>query len=662
MKRLIALGLAVIMTVLIITPALAMEPLMVEDEPITAEIIWDDAMEHQDYLVLHVNGRPTTPISLQFVDGRSFANLREAAYALGATVEWDSENRAVHWSPAAGGRILTIVFEELGGFNENGTVWVPEDFVWDVFFLTQDRWSTPVARDDIPYAAPVTRTTDHGQMAVDFIEFMNDNLYSRVPFSYRELETANWIRDQLIEMGYDESAVEIQTFTFEDLLAMQGFFGGSLGMYEHFNVFDPDQRIDFEEAIDVVVAMAIEQELEWIAITAENMGISFEDAKAMFAENFGIFVDMFDKFLEASAREMAPWQLEMANVFGLFDLDTHFRPMSQNVILTVPGQSERTIIVTAHYCSIMVPGASDNASGTALLLESAYRLLDVENYFTIMYVFMGAEEIGILGAYYYVDSLSPEQRNNIVLNINADVLFEGPYFFFGAGVRDFEWWGVTDNEITALIAQVAEMVNATYGTALINAPALAEMPSDQLAFLHQGHTVVSLVGLARQGADDYIDFPSWQMLYPGFVASVVHTQFDDFHFINDTWPNKIGDAMWTFSLFLEYLLVAEFNYQGIQIEETRPVVLDPVDLSDHPLVGTWTWDDDTQWTFVFNPDGTGTRGLPGQMAEFTWSADDFSLFIQMDGSQITEFWQLFSIEDDALILGLQWRNFFYTRQ
>ena len=672
MKRIIALALAFIIAALMVTPAFASTPddaqveIIVINEVIRDDVVWDDFIFHRDYMILHINGRPSSPISLRFEDGFSFANLREAAYALSADVEWDGENQVVYWTPDGRGHIvLAIYFEKAGGFNDDGTVWVPEGFVWELFFMTMDRgggfW--PTVRTDIPYAAPVVRTTYHGQMAVELIRFMNDNLYNRVPFSYRELEAALWIRDQLIEMGYDEDAVYIQTFSIDDL-GQNMFAGGSLGMYHQFNAFDPDLRLTFDEALDAIVEMTIQQEHEWMASMAEHMGITLEEARAMFAENFGLFVDILDKFLEASARESAPWRLEMANVFGLFDPNTIFRPMSQNVILTVPGQSERTIIVTAHYCTVMVPGASDNASGTSLLLESAYRLRYVDNYFTIKYVFMSAEEIGILGAFYYVESLTTAQRNNIVLNINADVLFEGPYFFFGSGIREQGWW-LQDNEISLLVAQVAEMVNDTYGTVLINAQPLAEMPSDQLAFLHNGHTVVSLVGLARLGAEGYEDFPAWDM-YPGFGASVVHTQFDDYHFINATWPNKIGDAMWTFSLFLEYLLAAEFDYHSLQeIRQPGFGPIEPplgVDVSGHPLVGTWSWDDNPEWTFVFNPDGTGTRGLPGYTADFTWYADEFTLFINMDGSHITEFWQLFGLEDDALILGLQWRSMFYTRQ
>ena len=669
MKRFLAAALAVIMiAMLTASPVLAAgdpQPVVaaVSDDYVIVDVSWDvDEPWWDDYFTLWIGGRPSTPISRKVVDFQFFAHLEEAAYALSAEAAWD--DGIVTFNLGEGRNIATIAFRNVNGFEEDGVVWVDENFVWEVSWLLDWRMGPPPPRDDIAYAVPVVRTTDHGDMATDFIRHMNDNLYNRVPFSYRELEAAEWIRDTLIEMGYDESAVRFQTFTIEDL--MDNWFAGSLFMYEQFNAFDPDGRMTAEEAVNIIIETAIEQQYEWLEIWAEQMGITIEEAKAMEAEWMGIFVDMFDIFIEARAREMAPWQLNFPTVFGLFDPDTHFRPMSQNVILTVPGQSERTIVVTAHYCSIMVPGASDNASGTALLLESAYRLLEVENYFTIKYIFMGAEEIGILGAYYYVQSLTRAEQNNIVLNINADVLFEGPYFFFGAGARDFHSWWVGENDVTAVVVEVAEMVNETYGTVLINAPDMAgSLPSDHLAFLDNGHTVVVLVGLARIGCEEYEGFDIWSH-YPGFTSSIVHTEYDCYHYINARWPDKIGDAMWTFSLFLDYLLAAGFPYEDLPEipgpERPTSQIPDDADLTDHPLVGTWQWDDNTEWTFVFNADGTGQRGLPDSMVDFVWYADDFTLFIEMEGSYITEFWQQFSIDDDAITLGLQWWiSMSYTR-
>jgi len=52
------------------------------------------------------------------------------------------------------------------------------------------------------------------------------------------------------------------------------------------------------------------------------------------------------------------------------------------------------------------------------------------------------------------------------------------------------------------------------------------------------------------------------------------------------------------------------------------------DNPDSELVGTWGWDNMHEWVYVFNGDGTGTRGVAGDMESFTWAtagADELRL-------------------------------------
>jgi len=465
--------------------------------------------------------------------------LREVAEHHDATVEWDGANQTVLVT-LDNGDVVPVVFAEVGGYNENGTVWVPASVLIRLFRdfgFTLSRMSFALMGfgfdlhvDPVEPRDPIVRTTDHGQMAVGFIEVMNDTLYNRYPFSYRELEAAEWIIYQLLYMGHSEDAIEMQTFSIRDVVGEMGAI---------FDIFDQD--LDSYETYSLLVEFYYEA----LAEVAVEWGASSEEIAQMASMNALRMIDAMDYGFDR-----------------LFFGGIGSRRYSQNVLLTIPGQSERKIIVTAHYDTIEnVPGASDNASGVSLLLESAYRMLGVENYFTIVYAFVGAEEIGLLGAGFYLESLTQAQRDNIVLNINADVLFEGPYFFFGAAAQGF-YNQLVDNDITLLIAEIAYELNATFGTDLISAQELARMPSDQLVFLMGGHTVVSLAGLSVRGATDYDNYPFMAVLWlddATFGGTILHTPMDDVHYINTVWPNKIGDAMWTFSLFLEALLAANFE-------------------------------------------------------------------------------------------------------
>jgi len=210
------------------------------------------------------------------------------------------------------------------------------------------------------------------------------------------------------------------------------------------------------------------------------------------------------------------------------------RNYSQNVILTVPGRSDstRTIIVGAHYDSVYTPGASDNASGTALLMESAYRLLHQDNYYTILYIFFGAEEIGLLGAYYFIEGLSQSKLDDIIVMINADVLIESGRSGFGTTqIVDYEH---VENNVTAQINAIAQGLADSHGIYLINEHRLTRMGSDHLPFVEAGLSVVVLASLD---------------------IAVLHTPYDCIHYLNERWPGMVDEVMWRFSIFLDKMLM-----------------------------------------------------------------------------------------------------------
>jgi len=68
-----------------------------------------------------------------------------------------------------------------------------------------------------------------------------------------------------------------------------------------------------------------------------------------------------------------------------------------------------------------------------------------------------------------------------------------------------------------------------------------------------------------------------------------------------------------------------------------------IDFTGHPLVGIWEWDGDPNWIYIFNPDGTGARGMPDNRQTFYWYANDDQLLTGF------ELWT-FTIQDNVLIL------------
>ena len=81
------------------------------------------------------------------------------------------------------------------------------------------------------------------------------------------------------------------------------------------------------------------------------------------------------------------------------------RRSSANVIAVKPGTSspQEVVVVGAHLDTVPPsPGANDNASGVAAVLEVARLLAEVPTARTIHFVAFGAEELGLIGSSYYV--------------------------------------------------------------------------------------------------------------------------------------------------------------------------------------------------------------------------------------------------------------------
>jgi alkaline phosphatase isozyme conversion protein len=95
---------------------------------------------------------------------------------------------------------------------------------------------------------------------------------------------------------------------------------------------------------------------------------------------------------------------------------------SSNVIAVKIGESDRRIIVGAHYDSVASgQGATDNASGVALLLETAQRLSEAPTPYTIDFVAFGAEEVGWWGSRDYYAETVAGTRGDVVCMVDLDV-------------------------------------------------------------------------------------------------------------------------------------------------------------------------------------------------------------------------------------------------
>jgi len=142
----------------------------------------------------------------------------------------------------------------------------------------------------------------------------------------------------------------------------------------------------------------------------------------------------------ANRREVSEWILNKFAGFGIEDVKldsfTLGNSWQYNVVATIPATepTDKVFVVGAHHDSINrnnltnAPGADDNASGTAGVLEIA-RILTENNYqpnANIKFVTFAAEEVGLYGSRDFAKK-AKESGMNIRLMINHDMISYSPY-------------------------------------------------------------------------------------------------------------------------------------------------------------------------------------------------------------------------------------------
>ncbi len=132
-----------------------------------------------------------------------------------------------------------------------------------------------------------------------------------------------------------------------------------------------------------------------------------------------------------------------------------------NVVGTKVGTvyPDQEFIIGAHYDSVSNPGADDNASGVALVLEAARVLALYESEYTIRFVAFSMEEVGLVGSEAYV---ADHFADNILGMISADMVA------YDTGTDNCNIYGRTasnpiKNDLAAAVAEYGDGLTYTIG-------------------------------------------------------------------------------------------------------------------------------------------------------------------------------------------------------
>ena len=107
------------------------------------------------------------------------------------------------------------------------------------------------------------------------------------------------------------------------------------------------------------------------------------------------------------------------------------RPTYNVLAETRRGDDSNVVMVGAHLDSVFEgPGINDNGSGSAAILEVALQMQKVRPTNTVRFAWWGAEESGLIGSDLYVNGLTAEERADIALYLNFDMIGSPNYVRF----------------------------------------------------------------------------------------------------------------------------------------------------------------------------------------------------------------------------------------
>ncbi len=96
-----------------------------------------------------------------------------------------------------------------------------------------------------------------------------------------------------------------------------------------------------------------------------------------------------------------------------------------------PTPGRKKVVIGAHYDSVSTPGANDNASGVATLLQLASLTRGQRYPFDLVFVAFGDEELGLIGSRQYLELTPQQERAQINAMINLDMVGVGSTLEFG---------------------------------------------------------------------------------------------------------------------------------------------------------------------------------------------------------------------------------------
>jgi len=185
-----------------------------------------------------------------------------------------------------------------------------------------------------------------------------------------------------------------------------------------------------------------------------------------------------------------------------------------NVICTLKGETDRVILIGAHFDATS-PGVADNWTGASLLPSLFQSLKEAPRRHTFKFVGFTDEEKGLLGSKRYVKDMTAEEKSRTVAMINLDTLGLGaPNVWTSRSDKVLvEWFATAAHHVKVSISGVEiERVGSTdsesFASTKIPRIAISSVTQSTLEILHTPKDTFEVIRMA-----DYYDTYKLLTLY-----------------------------------------------------------------------------------------------------------------------------------------------------
>jgi aminopeptidase YwaD len=304
-----------------------------------------------------------------------------------------------------------------------------------------------------------------GELAFQHVKALAVDIGPRPAGSEAEIEAADYIADQLRSYGY---VVEEQTFGFEleagreaslhvtapepQDLKSSAFTGSAtghvegklvsagLGRPEEFPPGGLQGGIALLQRGEIYFADKVRNAVQ----AGASAAIIFNDSPDFFEGALGVEGAIPVVSVSGDDGQRLLTLLEQGPVEIAVEIGPPLEATSRNVIGR-PADGHCETISGGHFDSVpQAPGANDNASGAATVLELARTVAALHLPGDHCFVLFGAEELGLLGSRHFVETLDEAARHDLRAMLNFDM----------TGVGE-SWLLIGSPELVALAAQAA---------------------------------------------------------------------------------------------------------------------------------------------------------------------------------------------------------------